>query len=94
MISIVLAIQIASAPSAPPALLAEWNSCVLDYAQVEGAGKDSDVTVALRGLDLCEPQKQRYVRALPSNVQGDQVDQEQRTISLRVIAFLRRMRGS
>ena len=103
---LILALAPGEAPASSSARLA-WESCLQSYAQVESLGSSSDFAIAEDALSACFSDESRYVEALNREVSGappsggtsgSQVRQrlapDQRQVTIRLIAFIRRLRQS
>ncbi|BCA62017.1 hypothetical protein HMP09_1251 [Sphingomonas sp. HMP9] len=101
---LILALAPGDAPASSSARSA-WESCLQSSAQVESLGSGSDVTVAVKALSTCSTNKDRYVKALirgaigtspggqsPASQALQQVTLDQRELTIRLIAFIRKLR--
>lgn len=65
---LILGLLLAAAPALTDPLpeLQAWSDCLLAHAQVEASGSARDTAIAVAGLNLCGPEKDRYVRRCAS----------------------------
>ncbi|MEG3167307.1 hypothetical protein U1737_03765 [Sphingomonas sp. LB3N6] len=82
-----------------------WESCLQTVAQVESLGTKSEAAIAVNALAACSADRDRYIKSLirdanakPQNGQTAvgqaqrQVATDQRDLTIRLIAFIRRAR--
>lgn len=83
------------------ALRTAWESCLQSYAQIDSVGSNSNITIAVNARAACSAEKDRYTKALVRQSSGDpspatralqQVASDEKALTIRLIAFLRRIR--
>jgi hypothetical protein len=84
-----------AAPSGASTLRTVWESCLQSYAQIESAGSNSNITIAVNARAACSAERDQYTNALRRESASDpspSVTSDERVLTIRLIAFLRRIR--
>ena len=104
---LILGLLLAAAPAStdPSPELQAWSDCLLAHAQVEASGSARDTAIAVAGLNLCGPEKDRYALALvrqfsssppreasPAARAVSQLREDQIRLTRWMLAFIRRAR--